>query len=150
VRSRIAERPVEILIVDDNPGDLRLTAEALNEGQVQNRLHTAKDGIEAIAFLRRKGKYMDAPRPDLILLDLNMPRMNGRELLAEIKEDSELKHIPVVMLTGSREMDDIVRTYDLRANCYVTKPIDLEQYMMTVKSITDFWLATVKPAREES
>jgi two-component system, chemotaxis family, response regulator Rcp1 len=150
VRSRIAERPVEILIVDDNPGDLRLTAEALKEGQVQNRLHTAKDGIEAIAFLRRKGKYMDAPRPDLILLDLNMPRMNGRELLAEIKEDSELKHIPVVMLTGSREMDDIVRTYDLRANCYVTKPIDLEQYMMTVKSITDFWLATVKPAREES
>ncbi|MFO7996249.1 MAG: response regulator [Dehalococcoidia bacterium] len=150
MRSQIAERPVEILIVDDNPGDLRLTAEALKEGKVQNRLHLAKDGIEAIAFLRRQGKYIDAPRPDLILLDLNMPRMNGREVLAEIKEDSELKHIPVVMLTGSREMGDIVRTYDLHANCYVTKPIDLEQYIRMVRSITDFWLTTVKLPTEES
>ncbi|MFO7773567.1 MAG: response regulator [Dehalococcoidia bacterium] len=150
MKGQIAERPVEILVVDDNPGDLRLTAEALKEGKVQNRLHLARDGVEAIAFLRRKGNYIDAPRPDLILLDLNMPRMNGRELLAEIKDDSELKHIPVVILTGSREMDDIVKTYDLRANCYVTKPIDLEQYITMVKSITDFWLTTLQLPMEES
>lgn len=150
MKSQIAERPVDILIVDDNPGDMRLTAEALKEGKVRNRLHLARDGVEAIAFLRRRGKYNDAPRPDLILLDLNMPRMNGRDVLAEIKEDCELKHIPVVMLTGSRETDDIVKTYDLHANCYVTKPIDLEQYIMMVKSITDFWLGTVRLPTEGS
>jgi CheY-like chemotaxis protein len=141
---------MEILLVDDNPGDVRLTAEALKDGEVENRLHTAKDGMEAIAFLRRKGRYTDAPRPDLILLDLNMPRMNGRQVLAEIKEDSALRHIPVVILTGSREMDDIVNTYDLHANCYVTKPIDFEQFTMMVKSITDFWLTIVKLPSEAS
>ncbi len=150
MNSQIAERPMEILLVDDNPGDVRLTAEALKDGEVENRLHTAKDGMEAIAFLRRKGRYTDAPRPDLILLDLNMPRMNGRQVLAEIKEDSALRHIPVVILTGSREMDDIVNTYDLHANCYVTKPIDFEQFTMMVKSITDFWLTIVKLPSEAS
>ena len=150
MNSQIAERPMEILLVDDNPGDVRLTAEALKDGEVENRLHTAKDGMEAIAFLRRKGRYTDAPRPDLILLDLNMPRMNGRQVLAEIKEDSALRHIPVVILTGSREMDDIVNMYDLHANCYVTKPIDFEQFTMMVKSITDFWLTIVKLPSEAS
>jgi len=150
MNSQIAERPMEILLVDDNPGDARLTAEALKDGEVENRLHTAKDGMEAIAFLRRKGRYIDAPRPDLILLDLNMPRMNGRQVLAEIKEDSALKHIPVVILTGSRDMDDIVKTYDLHANCYVTKPIDFEQFIMVMKSITDFWLTLVKLPTEEN
>lgn len=150
MNSQIAERPMEILLVDDNPGDVRLTAEALKDGEVENRLHTAKDGMEAIAFLRRKGRYTDAPRPDLILLDLNMPRMNGRQVLAEIKEDSALKHIPVVILTGSREMDDVVKTYDLHANCYVTKPIDFEQFIMMVKSITDFWLTIVRLPSEAS
>ena len=150
MNSQVAERPMEILLVDDNPGDVRLTAEALRDGEVENRLHTAKDGMEAMAFLRRKGRYIDAPRPDLILLDLNMPRMNGRQVLAEIKEDSALKHIPVVILTGSREMDDIVKTYDLHANCYVTKPIDFEQFIMMMKSITDFWLSIVKLPSEEN
>jgi len=150
MNSQVAERPMEILLVDDNPGDVRLTAEALKDGEVENRLHTAKDGVEAIAFLRRKGRYTDAPRPDLILLDLNMPRMNGRQVLAEIKEDSALRHIPVVILTGSREMDDIVNTYDMHANCYVTKPIDFEQFIMMVKSITDFWLTIVKLPSEAS
>jgi chemotaxis family two-component system response regulator Rcp1 len=137
VNSQTVERPIEILIVDDNPGDVRLTAEALKDSKVQNRLHTAQDGMEAIAFLRRKGEYADAPLPDLILLDLNMPRMNGSQLLAKVKEDSELKHIPVVILTGSREIDDIIKANNLRADCYVTKPIDLEEFIMAVKSIVD-------------
>ena len=137
MNSQTVERPIEILIVDDNPGDVRLTAEALKDSKVQNRLHTAQDGMEAIAFLRRKGEYADAPLPDLILLDLNMPRMNGSQLLAKVKEDSELKHIPVVILTGSREIDDIIKANNLRADCYVTKPIDLEEFIMAVKSIVD-------------
>ena len=143
MKGQVAERCIVILLVDDNPGDVRLTAEALKYGRVENRLHTASDGVEALNFLRRVGRHTDAPRPDIILLDLNMPRMNGRQLLAEIKEDSALKKIPVVILTGSREMDDIVRTYDLHANCYVTKPIDFEQFIEMVKSITDFWLTVV-------
>ena len=137
MNSQTVERPIEILIVDDNPGDVRLTAEALKDSKVQNRLHTAQDGMEAIAFLRRKGEYADAPLPDLILLDLNMPRMNGSQLLAKVKEDSKLKHIPVVILTGSREIDDIIKANNLRADCYVTKPIDLEDFIMAVKSIVD-------------
>ena len=137
MNSQTVERPIEILIVDDNPGDVRLTAEALKDSKVQNRLHTAQDGMEAIAFLRRKGEYADAPLPDLILLDLNMPRMNGSQLLAKVKEDSELKHIPVVILTGSREIDDIIKANNLGADCYVTKPIDLEEFIMAVKSIVD-------------
>jgi CheY-like chemotaxis protein len=149
MKSKTAKRPIEILIVDDNPGDVRLTVEALKDGKVQNRLHTAHDGVEAIAFLRRKGEHADAPLPDLILLDLNMPRMNGSQLLAEVKEDSALKHIPVVILTGSREIDDIAKTNTPQADRYVTKPIDLEQFTRAVKSIIDFWLTTVKLPTEE-
>jgi len=149
MKSQTAERPIEILIVDDNPGDVRLTMEALKDGKVQNRLHTAQDGMEAIAFLRKKGEYANAPLPDLILLDLNMPRMNGSQLLAEVKEDSALKHIPVVILSGSREIEDIAKAHNLQADRYVTKPIDLEQFIRTVKSIIDFWLTTVKLSTEE-
>jgi CheY-like chemotaxis protein len=149
MKSKTAKRPIEILIVDDNPGDVRLTLEALKDGKVQNRLHTAHDGVEAIAFLRRKGEYADVPLPDLILLDLNMPRMNGLQLLAEVKEDSALKHIPVVILTGSREVEDIAKTNNMQADRYVTKPIDFEQFIKTVKSIIDFWLTTVKIQTEE-
>lgn len=137
-----ARRSAEILIVDDNPGDVRLTVEALQDGKMQNSLHTARDGAEAIAFLRRKGRYGNAPRPDLILLDLDMPRMGGLQVLAEIKADKALKDIPVVILTGSQEIEDIVETYNLNANCYVTKPIDLEQFIRMVKCITSFWLTT--------
>lgn len=144
MNSQTSGRPIEILLIEDNPGDVRLTVEALRESKIQNRLHNAKDGMEAVAFLRRKGEYADAPRPDLILLDLNLPKMNGPEVLAEIKEDTALKHIPVVILTGSKDTDDITKTYNLHANCYVTKPIDLEQFIMVVKSISDFWLTIVK------
>jgi len=150
MNTQIAERPMVILLVDDNSGDVRLTAEALKDSKIESSLHSARDGMEAIAFLRREGEYVDAPRPDLILLDLNMPRMNGQQVLAEIKEDSALKHIPVVILTGSREMDDILKAYHLHANCYVTKPFDFEQFIMMVKSVTDFWLTMVKLPTEES
>jgi len=147
VSTQTARRSADILIVDDNPGDVRLTVEALNDGGMQNSLHTARDGAEAIAFLRRQGKYGHAPRPDLILLDLDMPRMGGLQVLAEIKEDRALKDIPVVILTGSHDIEDIVKTYNLHANCYVTKPIDLEQFIRLVKSITNFWLTIVNRRR---
>jgi len=147
VSTQTARRSADILVVDDNPGDVRLTVEALRDGEMQNSLHTARDGAEAIAFLRRKGKYGDAPRPDLILLDLDMPGMGGLQVLAEIKKDAALKDIPVVILTGSQEIEDIVRTYNLHANCYVTKPIDLEQFIRMVKSITNFWLTIVNRQR---
>ena len=149
MKSKTAKRPIEILIVDDNPGDVRLTVEALKDGKVRNKLHTAHDGVEALSFLRRKGEYADAPLPDLILLDLNMPRMNGSQLLAEVKEDSALKHIPVVILTGSRDINDVVKAQNLHADWYVTKPIDLEQFIKAVKSIIDFWLTTKKLPTEE-
>lgn len=139
--NRGAGRSAEILVVDDNPGDVRLTVEALKGGVTRSRLHTARDGAEAIAFLRRTGGYGDAPRPDLILLDLDMPRVGGLQVLAEIRADAALKDIPVIILTGSQEMEDVVRTYNLNANCYVTKPIDLEQFTGMVKSIASFWLA---------
>ena len=142
MNSQTTRRPIEILLVEDNPGDVRLTVEALMDSRIKNRLHIAKDGIEAVAFLRRKGEHTDAPHPDLILLDLNLPKMNGPEVLAEIKKDMVLKHIPVVILTGSRDIEDIIKTYNLHANCYVTKPIDLEQFIMVVKSIRDFWLTS--------
>jgi len=145
--SRSARRSADILVVDDNPGDVRLTVEALKDGEMQNSLHTASDGVEAIAFLRRKGRYGQAPRPDLILLDLDMPRMGGLEVLAEIKADGALKDIPVVILTGSQEIEDIVKTYDLHANCFVTKPIDLEQFVRMVESVTRFWLTTLNRQR---
>jgi two-component system, chemotaxis family, response regulator Rcp1 len=137
-------RPVDILLVEDNPGDVRLTIEALKDGKVRNRLNVAVDGVEALAFLRREGKYANAPRPDVILLDLNLPRKDGREVLAEIKEDEELRRIPVVVLTTSSSEQDILRTYSLHANCYITKPVDLDQFIEVVKGIEDFWLTIVK------
>ncbi len=136
-------RPVEILLVEDNPGDVRLTIEALHESKVRNTLSVASDGVEALAFLRREGRHRDAPRPDLILLDLNLPKMDGREVLAEIKADGELRTIPVVILTTSRAEQDILKSYNLHANCYITKPVDLDQFITVVKSIEDFWLTIV-------
>lgn len=136
-------RPIQILLVEDNPGDVRLTMEALKEGKVRNDLNVVSDGVEAIAFLRHEGKYAASPTPDLILLDLNLPRKDGREVLAEIKADERLKHIPVVILTTSRAEQDVLKSYDLHANCYVTKPVDLDQFISVVKSIEDFWLTVV-------
>ena len=135
--------PVEILLVEDNPGDVRLTKEALREGKVYNNLHWAKDGVEALEFLRREGKHAKAPRPDIILLDLNLPKKDGREVLEIIKGDERLKHIPVVVLTTSKAEEDVVKSYALHANCYVTKPVDLEKFIVVVKSIDRFWLTVV-------
>ena len=136
--------PIEILLVEDNPGDVRLTQEALKEHKIVNSLQVAKDGVEAINFLRREGEHVDAVRPDLILLDLNLPKMDGREVLTEIKKDDDLRRIPVVVLTTSRAEEDIIRTYDCHANCYITKPVDFDQFINVVKSIEDFWLSVVK------
>ena len=142
--------PIEILLVEDNPGDVRLTIEALKEGKVSNEINVAVNGIEALAFLRREGKYENAPKPDLILLDLNLPKKNGREVLAEIKMNSHLKCIPVVILTSSQAEKDIVATYNLHANCYITKPVDFDQFIKVVKSIENFWFKVVKlPPKEE-
>jgi chemotaxis family two-component system response regulator Rcp1 len=137
-------KPIEILLVEDNPGDVRLTVEALKDAKVHNNLHVAEDGVEAMAFLRREGKYAGVPRPDLVLLDLNLPKKDGREVLAEIKEDPDLRRIPVVILTVSRAEEDILRSYDLHANCYITKPVNLDQFLKVVKSIEDFWFTIVK------
>jgi len=150
MKSAIECGPIEILLVEDNPGDVRLTMEALKEGRFANIINVAVDGFEAMAFLRREGKYANAPKPDLILLDLNLPKKNGREVLAEIKMDSNLKRIPVVVLTSSQAEIDIVTTYNLHANCYITKPVDFEQFIRVVRSIEDFWFAVVKlPPRED-
>jgi two-component system, chemotaxis family, response regulator Rcp1 len=135
--------PIDILLVEDNPGDERLTREALKEGKVYSNLHWVKDGVEAMQFLRREGKYGSAPRPEIILLDLNLPRKDGREVLQEIKADDELRRIPVVILTTSKAEEDVLRTYNLHANCYVTKPVDLEKFIVVVKSIDVFWLTVV-------
>ena len=135
--------PVEILLVEDNLGDARLTREALKEGKVYSNLHWVKDGVEALDFLHRRGKHKDAPKPDIILLDLNLPKKDGREVLQEVKADPVLKRIPVVVLTTSKAEEDIVKTYALHANCYVTKPVDLEQFMKVVQSIDNFWLTVV-------
>jgi CheY-like chemotaxis protein len=137
-------RPIEILLVEDNPGDVRLTQEALRDYKFQNNLHVAKDGVEALRFLKREGSDEGAPRPDLILLDLNLPRKDGREVLEEIKADPSLRRIPVVVLTTSKAEEDIVRAYDLNANCYITKPVDFEQFIKVVQSIEEFWLSMVK------
>ena len=137
-------KPIEVLLVEDNPGDVRLTQEAFKEGKIRNGLRVVMDGVEAMAFLRREGEYADAPRPDIILLDLNLPKKDGREVLAEIKADDELKSIPVIILTTSDAEEDIIRTYNHHANCYITKPIDLEQLINVVRSIEDFWLTVVK------
>lgn len=136
--------PLELLLVEDNPGDVRLTEEALREGRVYNKIHVVDDGVEALAFLRREGRYADARRPDIILLDLNLPKKDGREVLEEIKSDKALKRIPVVVLTTSEAEQDILRVYNLHANCYVTKPLDLDQFMNVVKSIENFWLTVVQ------
>lgn len=135
---------IKILLVEDNPGDVRLTKEALREAKVRNELYVAEDGVEAMDFLNRKGEHKNAPRPDLILLDLNLPKKDGREVLQEIKQDDALKRIPVVVLTTSRAEEDILRSYNLHANCYVTKPVDLDRFITIVKSIEDFWLTIVR------
>ena len=135
---------VEILLIEDNPGDARLTQEALNDGKVKNNLHIAYDGVEATDFLFRRNQYQDAPRPDLIILDLNLPKKNGQEVLAEIKADDNLKSIPVIVLTISKAEEDIIRSYNLHANCFITKPIGLIKFFDAVKSIEDFWFSLVK------
>lgn len=136
-------KSIDILLVEDNPGDADLAREALEGSKMNNRLHVVNDGEKAMAFLRREGQYLDTPRPELILLDLNLPRKDGREVLAEIKSDPHLKSIPVVILTTSRAEEDVMKSYNLHANCYITKPIDLNQFLHVVKSIEEFWLSIV-------
>jgi len=140
-------KEIQILLVEDNPGDVRLTVEALKDGKIHNHLNVASDGEEALAFLRRQGQYAHAPRPDLILLDLNLPKKDGREVLKEIKQEKNLKRIPVVILTTSTAEKDIIKTYDLHANCYINKPVDFDQFTSVVKSIEDFWFTVVKLPR---
>jgi two-component system, chemotaxis family, response regulator Rcp1 len=140
--------PLEILLVEDNPADVRLTKEAFREGKILNNLVVARDGVEALDVLNGRGKFAGVPRPDLILLDLNLPRKDGREVLAEIKSDPSLMRIPVVVLTTSRAESDILKTYNLHANCYVVKPVDLDQFISVVKSIDNFWLAAVTLPKE--
>ena len=137
-------RPIQILMVEDNPDDIELTVEALKDARVGNILSVVKDGEEALSYLHCRGKYQQAVRPDLILLDLNMPKKNGRDVLREIKNDPHLKRIPVVILTTSQAEEDILNTYDLHANCYITKPVDFNQFLKVVRSIEDFWLTVVK------
>lgn len=134
---------VEILLVEDSPGDVRLTREAWKEARIKNRLHVAEDGVDALAFLRQQGRHAEAVRPHLILLDLNLPRKDGREVLAEIKQDPSLRLIPVVILTTSKAEQDILKTYNLHANCYITKPLDMDDFVRVVRSIEEFWLTTV-------
>ena len=135
---------IEILLVEDNPGDIVLTQEALREGKIRNRLSIAKDGMEAMAFLRREGEFASAPRPDLILLDLNMPRKNGAEVLMEVKADPNLKTIPVVILTTSDAEQDVLKAYQLNANCYITKPVEFDRFVKVVQTIDEFWLSIVQ------
>ncbi len=137
-------RPVDILLVEDNEADVRLTREALKEDKLVVNLHVVADGVEAMAFLRREGKYTEKPRPDLILLDLNLPRKDGREVLREVKSDSNLRRIPVVVLTVSQADEDILQSYNLNANCFITKPVDFEQFIRVVKIIEEFWFTIVK------
>ena len=141
--SRQQGRPIEILLVEDNPGDIRLTQEALRDNKVRNNMTVARDGAEALAILHREGQYADSPRPDLILLDLNLPKIDGREVLRRIKDDKKLRPIPVVILTTSRDERDVLKAYGLHANCYVAKPVELEQFMEVVRSIEGFWLTVV-------
>ncbi|HEY9618818.1 MAG TPA: response regulator [Crinalium sp.] len=141
-------RPIEILLVEDSPGDIRLTQEVLKEGKVHNHLSVVEDGAQALAFLRREGSYIHAPQPDLILLDLNLPKKGGQEVLEAIKADEHLRRIPVVILTTSRAEEDIIRAYNLHANCYIVKPIDLDQFIQVIKSIEEFWLTIVKLSPE--
>jgi two-component system, chemotaxis family, response regulator Rcp1 len=140
-------RPIEILLVEDNPGDVVLTREALRDGKIHIHLDVVTDGEQALARLRRQGTFASAARPDLILLDLNLPRLSGREVLAAVKADEHLRRIPVVVLTSSQAEQDIVASYDLNANCYISKPVDLDQFIRVVKSIEEFWLTVVKLPR---
>jgi chemotaxis family two-component system response regulator Rcp1 len=139
-----ADRLIEILLVEDNPGDVHLTRESLKEGKFKTNMSVTVDGVEALRFLRKEREFKDVPRPDLILLDLNLPKKNGTEVLSEIKGDSYLRRIPVVILTTSRDEEDIVRSYDLHANCYIIKPVDLEQFIGVIKFVEKFWLQVVK------
>jgi CheY-like chemotaxis protein len=141
---RMHGRPVEILLVEDSPGDVQLTVEALRDAKVSTHLHVATDGEEALAFLRREGGFADVPRPDLVLLDLNLPKKSGHEVLEEIKSDPDLRRIPVVVLSTSDDEGDVLAAYDLNANCYVTKPVDLDRFWEVVRSIDQFWLSFVK------
>ena len=136
--------PIEILLAEDNPGDVKLTEKAFEQGNVLNNLHVAEDGVEAMKFLRSEGEFADTPQPDLILLDLNMPRKDGKEVLSDVKSDPELRRIPVVVLTSSAAEEDIVRSYDLHANAYLTKPVDFDGFLEVVERIEDFWLTVVK------
>jgi len=135
---------VQILLVEDNPGDVRLTREALKEAKFRNTLHVVGDGVEALAYLRQQGQYASAVRPHLIMLDLNLPRMDGREVLAAVKKDADLRRIPVVVLSSSQAETDIARAYELHANCYVTKPVDIDHFLQVVKSIEEFWVEIVR------
>jgi CheY-like chemotaxis protein len=142
------DRPIEILLIEDNAGDARLAREALREAKVRNNLTWIADGVEALAYLRHERNYAGTPRPDLILLDLNIPRKDGREVLSEVKTDEKLKRIPVVVLTTSQAEEDILRAYHLSANCYISKPVDLDQFIRVVRAIESFWLTTVRLPKE--
>ncbi len=145
----MSTKPVEILLVEDNPADARLTVEAFKEGKVSNNLNIVVDGVTAMSYLRQEGDYAEVPRPDIILLDLNLPRKDGREVLAEVKEDPDLRRIPVIILTTSRDEKDVIAAYNLHGNCYITKPADLDEFMEAIRSIEDFWLTTANlPAGE--
>ncbi|MBN2444394.1 MAG: response regulator [Spirochaetales bacterium] len=144
----VSGTPIEILLVEDNPGDVRLTLEALKESKVHNNISVVTDGVEALSFLRREDKFSNSPCPDIVLLDLNLPKKTGIEVLTEIKSDDNLKHIPVVILTTSKDEEDILKTYTQHANAYVTKPVDFDKFLHVVKSIEDFWLNIVKLPRK--
>jgi two-component system response regulator len=143
-------RPIEILLVEDSATDVMLAEEALERAKMRNNLHVVKDGVEAMAFLRKQGKYANVPRPDLMLLDLNMPRKDGREVLAEVKADEDLKCIPVVVLTTSQAQEDVMKAYGLHANCYISKPVDFKQFTNVVRAIDQFWFTVVILPREEN
>jgi two-component system response regulator len=149
MNTKSLHRPIEILLVEDSPADILITREAFEEARLLNDIHVVEDGIQAMEFLRREGIYASAPRPDLILLDLNLPRKNGREVLAEIKADNSLKVIPVIILTTSNAHDDILQAYDLHANCYVVKPVGFESFLKAVQTIRNFWFSVVALPPEE-
>ena len=136
--------PADVLLVEDNPGDVRLTQEAFREGHIQTTIHVATDGVEAMKFLEQTGEYADAPRPDIVLLDLNLPRKNGDEVLEEMKADPELDHIPVIVLTSSAAEEDVSKLYDNNANAYLTKPVDPDEFIETVRTLEEFWLSVVR------